>query len=61
MHDHDNFFQRTTDAKHRFAGRDFNQSGKLTWEELKTLNAGEWFLKVMEEAHVTLIDLWFAH
>ncbi|XP_030224240.1 glycerophosphoinositol inositolphosphodiesterase GDPD2 isoform X3 [Gadus morhua] len=45
MHDHDDFFLRTTDAKHKFAGRDFNKSGKLTLEELQDLNAGDWFLK----------------
>ncbi|CAL8306027.1 unnamed protein product [Arctogadus glacialis] len=45
MHDHDDFFLRTTDAKHKFAERDFNKSGKLTLEELQTLNAGDWFLK----------------
>ena len=60
MHDHDDFFLRTTDAKHRFAGRDFNKSGKLKMKELQNLNAGDWFLKVME-AIITLIDIWFPH
>ncbi|CAL8263106.1 unnamed protein product [Lota lota] len=46
MHDHHKgFLLRTTDTKHRFAGRDFNKSSELTWAELQHLNAGDWFLK----------------
>ncbi|KAK0132900.1 Glycerophosphodiester phosphodiesterase domain-containing protein 5 [Merluccius polli] len=46
MHDHHmGFLLRTTDAKHRFSGRNIKRSSELKWEELQNLNAGEWFLK----------------
>lgn len=47
MHDHNNsgFLRRTTDVKEKFPDTDFVYGTDLTWEELQTLNAGEWFLK----------------
>ncbi|KAF3838579.1 hypothetical protein F7725_010347 [Dissostichus mawsoni] len=36
---------RTTNVKDKFPNKDFNQSANLTWEELQSLNAGEWFIK----------------
>lgn len=47
MHDNNSgFLQRTTNVKKRLSGKNFNASTNLTWEELQSLNAGEWFLKV---------------
>ncbi|KAM6953169.1 glycerophosphoinositol inositolphosphodiesterase GDPD2 [Aplochiton taeniatus] len=47
MHDHgpSGFLRRTTDVKEKFPEQDFNHSTNLTWEELQTLDAGDWFLK----------------
>ncbi|KAJ3588405.1 hypothetical protein NHX12_011998 [Muraenolepis orangiensis] len=46
MHDHrTGFLLRTTNAKQRFQGQEFKSSAELKWEELKNLNAGDWFLK----------------
>ena len=48
MHDHNSsgFLRRTTNVKEKFLNKDFSHSDNLTWEELQSLNAGEWFLKV---------------
>lgn len=44
MHDHNSgFLRRTTDIENRFPDKVFNQSTDFTWEELQSLNAGEWF------------------
>ncbi|XP_028444549.1 glycerophosphoinositol inositolphosphodiesterase GDPD2 [Perca flavescens] len=46
MHDHStSFLRRTTNVIEKFPGKDFSHSTNLTWEELQSLNAGEWFLK----------------
>ncbi|XP_029368877.1 glycerophosphoinositol inositolphosphodiesterase GDPD2 isoform X2 [Echeneis naucrates] len=46
MHDNESeFLRRTTDVKEIFPNKHFNYSGNLTWEELQSLNAGEWFIK----------------
>ncbi|KAM4621562.1 LOW QUALITY PROTEIN: glycerophosphoinositol inositolphosphodiesterase GDPD2 [Polymixia lowei] len=46
MHDHGSgFLMRTTDVKEKFPGQDVSHSTNLTWAELQSLNAGEWFLK----------------
>ncbi|XP_042348819.1 glycerophosphoinositol inositolphosphodiesterase GDPD2-like [Plectropomus leopardus] len=47
MHDHNSngFLRRTTNVKEKFLGTDFSHSANLTWEQLQSLNAGEWFLK----------------
>ncbi|XP_019901362.2 glycerophosphoinositol inositolphosphodiesterase GDPD2 isoform X2 [Esox lucius] len=45
MHDHNSHFLiRTTDVLQKFPGKDFSHSTNLTWDELKRLNAGDWFL-----------------
>ncbi|XP_015207085.2 glycerophosphoinositol inositolphosphodiesterase GDPD2 isoform X1 [Lepisosteus oculatus] len=44
MHD-DKSLRRTTDVSEKFPGRVENASHTFTWDELKTLNAGDWFLK----------------
>lgn len=47
MHDNKSgFLMRTTNVKDQFPDQDFSHSTDLTWEELKRLNAGDWFLKV---------------
>lgn len=47
MHDHKSgFLRRTTDVKDKFPDDDFSHSANLSWEDLQSLNAGEWFLKV---------------
>uniref|UniRef100_A0A3P8SGZ8 Glycerophosphodiester phosphodiesterase domain containing 2 n=1 Tax=Amphiprion percula TaxID=161767 RepID=A0A3P8SGZ8_AMPPE len=47
MHDNKSeFLLRTTNVKEKFPKTKFNQSTDLTLEELQSLNAGEWFLKV---------------
>ncbi len=47
MHDHESeFLLRTTNVQEKFPDNNFNESTNLTWEELQSLNAGEWFLKV---------------
>ncbi|XP_044061482.1 glycerophosphoinositol inositolphosphodiesterase GDPD2 isoform X2 [Siniperca chuatsi] len=46
MHDNKSeFLRRTTNVKEKFPDKDFTHSFNLTWEELQSLNAGEWFLK----------------
>ncbi|XP_059202216.1 glycerophosphoinositol inositolphosphodiesterase GDPD2 isoform X2 [Centropristis striata] len=47
MHDNESFgfLLRTTDVKKKFNDKDFSSSSNLTWKELQTLNAGEWFLE----------------
>nr|XP_061793226.1 glycerophosphoinositol inositolphosphodiesterase GDPD2-like [Nerophis lumbriciformis] len=46
MHDqHSGFLRRTTDVKDKFPDKDFNVSTELTWTDLQSLNAGEWFLR----------------
>ncbi|XP_011608756.1 glycerophosphoinositol inositolphosphodiesterase GDPD2 isoform X1 [Takifugu rubripes] len=46
MHDHQpGFLLRTTDVKERFPDNITSNSSEFTWEELQTLNAGDWFLK----------------
>lgn len=47
MHDNaSDFLRRTTNVKKSFPDTDFSHSTNLTWEELQTLNAGEWFVQV---------------
>lgn len=47
MHDHNpGFLRRTTNVKEKLPNKTSSQSTNLTWEELQSLNAGEWFLKV---------------
>uniref|UniRef100_A0A4W6EFY6 Glycerophosphodiester phosphodiesterase domain containing 2 n=1 Tax=Lates calcarifer TaxID=8187 RepID=A0A4W6EFY6_LATCA len=47
MHDHQSeFLMRTTNVKEKFPKKDFCQSACITWKELQSLNAGEWFLKM---------------
>uniref|UniRef100_A0A3Q3EXS4 Glycerophosphodiester phosphodiesterase domain containing 2 n=1 Tax=Labrus bergylta TaxID=56723 RepID=A0A3Q3EXS4_9LABR len=47
MHDHKaEFLRRTTNVKDKFPDKYFSHSSNFTWEELKSLNAGEWFIKV---------------
>uniref|UniRef100_A0A3Q4AEN5 GP-PDE domain-containing protein n=1 Tax=Mola mola TaxID=94237 RepID=A0A3Q4AEN5_MOLML len=47
MHDHNSgFLRRTTDVEQKFPDKIFNHSSDFTWEELQSLNAGEWFPKV---------------
>ncbi|XP_026136303.1 glycerophosphoinositol inositolphosphodiesterase GDPD2 [Carassius auratus] len=46
MHDNgSSFLLRTTDVKDKFLGRDGDVNTNFTLEELKTLNAGEWFVR----------------
>ncbi|GAA6223000.1 glycerophosphoinositol inositolphosphodiesterase GDPD2 isoform X1 [Lates japonicus] len=46
MHDHQSeFLMRTTNVKEKFPKKDFCESACITWKELQSLNAGEWFLK----------------
>lgn len=46
MHDNNSgFLLRTTNVKETFPNKEFSHSSNLTWEELQSLNAGEWFLK----------------
>ncbi|XP_051924018.1 glycerophosphoinositol inositolphosphodiesterase GDPD2 isoform X1 [Hippocampus zosterae] len=46
MHDqHLGFLRRTTDVKKKFPHKDFNMSTELTWKDLQSLNAGDWFLQ----------------
>ncbi|XP_040030839.2 glycerophosphoinositol inositolphosphodiesterase GDPD2 isoform X2 [Gasterosteus aculeatus] len=46
MHDNSSgFLRRTTNVKEKFPNEDFSHSSNLTWEDLQSLNAGEWFLK----------------
>ncbi|KAM4555498.1 glycerophosphoinositol inositolphosphodiesterase GDPD2 [Odontesthes bonariensis] len=46
MHDSKSeFLLRTTNVKKRFPNKTFQRSINLTFEELRSLNAGEWFLK----------------
>nr|XP_057909386.1 glycerophosphoinositol inositolphosphodiesterase GDPD2 isoform X2 [Doryrhamphus excisus] len=46
MHDqHPGFLRRTTDVEDKFPGRDLDLSTDVTWAELESLNAGEWFLQ----------------
>lgn len=45
MHDNgSNFLLRTTDVK--VLGRDGDMNNNFTLQELQTLNAGEWFVRV---------------
>lgn len=46
MHDNKSeFLLRTTNVKDKFRDKKFTHSTNLTFEELQSLNAGEWFLK----------------
>ncbi|KAK9963113.1 hypothetical protein ABG768_006332 [Culter alburnus] len=46
MHDNgEKYLLRTTDVKKKFPGRDNSMHTNFTLEELKMLNAGEWFLR----------------
>ncbi|KAG7518408.1 glycerophosphoinositol inositolphosphodiesterase GDPD2 isoform X1 [Solea senegalensis] len=46
MHDNgSDFLLRTTNVKEKFPGKRFKYSTDLTWEELQSLNAGDWFVK----------------
>ncbi|XP_031718772.1 glycerophosphoinositol inositolphosphodiesterase GDPD2 isoform X2 [Anarrhichthys ocellatus] len=46
MHDNNaGFLLRTTNVKEKFPNENFSHSANLTWKELQSLNAGEWFLK----------------
>ncbi|XP_068181839.1 glycerophosphoinositol inositolphosphodiesterase GDPD2 [Antennarius striatus] len=45
MHDDKpGFLQRTTNVEEKFPEKVLNHSSDFTWEELQSLNAGEWFL-----------------
>lgn len=47
MHDQNSsFLLRTTNVKKKFHHKDFCNSTHISWEELQSLNAGEWFLEV---------------
>lgn len=47
MHDHHSgFLLRTTNIKEVFPDNVTSKSSDFTWEELQSLNAGDWFLKV---------------
>lgn len=47
MHDnHSGFLLRTTNIKEIFPDNIISNSSDFTWEELQSLNAGDWFLKV---------------
>lgn len=47
MHDHNfGFLRRTTDIENKFPDKVFNRSADFTWEELQSLNAGDWFMDV---------------
>ncbi|KAM9356515.1 glycerophosphoinositol inositolphosphodiesterase GDPD2 [Symphorus nematophorus] len=46
MHDHNHeFLRRTTNVEEKFPNTNRCRSTDWTWEELQSLNAGEWFLK----------------
>ncbi|XP_071314213.1 glycerophosphoinositol inositolphosphodiesterase GDPD2 isoform X2 [Trachinotus anak] len=46
MHDNGSeFLSRTTNVKEKFPNENFSYSANISWEELQSLNAGEWFLK----------------
>ncbi|KAM8848108.1 glycerophosphoinositol inositolphosphodiesterase GDPD2 [Synchiropus picturatus] len=46
MHDHNTSgFLRTTNIKEKFPDLVSQPSGNLTWQQLQSLNAGEWFLQ----------------
>ncbi|KAM9470596.1 glycerophosphoinositol inositolphosphodiesterase GDPD2 [Clarias gariepinus] len=46
MHDQGKrFLERTTNVKDVFPNRMYNTSSDFTWEDLRKLNAGEWFVK----------------
>ncbi|XP_047440676.1 glycerophosphoinositol inositolphosphodiesterase GDPD2 isoform X2 [Mugil cephalus] len=46
MHDNGSeFLLRTTNVQERFPNKTFNNSTEITFKELRSLNAGEWFLK----------------
>lgn len=54
MHDHNpGFLRRTTDIENKFPDKIFNQSSDFTWEELQSLNAGEWFIDVRSSTFKT--------
>lgn len=63
MHDNNSgFLLRTTNVKETFPNKEFSHSSNLTWEELQSLNAGEWFLKVRVELwHVPVHTLTHKH
>uniref|UniRef100_A0A9J8BBN0 Glycerophosphodiester phosphodiesterase domain containing 2 n=1 Tax=Cyprinus carpio carpio TaxID=630221 RepID=A0A9J8BBN0_CYPCA len=47
MHDNGpSFLLRTTDVKEKFPGRDADMHTNFTLQELQTLNAGEWFVRI---------------
>lgn len=53
MHDHHSgFLLRTTNIKEVFPDNITSKSSHFTWEELRRLNAGAWFLKVRKGAFV---------
>uniref|UniRef100_A0A3P8UZ61 Glycerophosphodiester phosphodiesterase domain containing 2 n=1 Tax=Cynoglossus semilaevis TaxID=244447 RepID=A0A3P8UZ61_CYNSE len=48
MHDNgSDFLLRTTNVKQKFPDTHFSHSANLTWEELQSLNAGEWFVEIL--------------
>lgn len=57
MHDHGpDFLLRTTNVKDKFNGSSFNKSTDLTFKQLRTLNAGEQFLKNDPYSTVSLLS-----
>ncbi|CAJ1058798.1 glycerophosphoinositol inositolphosphodiesterase GDPD2 [Xyrichtys novacula] len=56
MHDHKaEFLRRTTNVKEKFPDKYFNHSSNLTWAELQSLNAGEWFIKADPYGSVSML------
>lgn len=54
MHDnHSGFLLRTTNIKEVFPDNITSKSSDFTWEELRRLNAGDWFLKVRSSPSCT--------
>nr|XP_020491404.1 glycerophosphoinositol inositolphosphodiesterase GDPD2 [Labrus bergylta] len=57
MHDHKaEFLRRTTNVKDKFPDKYFSHSSNFTWEELKSLNAGEWFIKTDPFGSVSMLS-----
>ncbi|XP_041653951.1 glycerophosphoinositol inositolphosphodiesterase GDPD2 isoform X2 [Cheilinus undulatus] len=57
MHDHKaEFLRRTTNVKEKFPDKQFTDSNNVTWKELQSLNAGEWFIKTDPFGSVSMLS-----
>lgn len=57
----DRTLRRTTDVNKVFPERQFDDASLFNWTEIRSLNAGQWFLEVLKSTLPKITSISFTH